>query len=234
MLTRSQLRTYDEWVNKTANYVLRSAIAEGGWEKVFPKTDDPFPDWASRIRNYFNVTPTKLKQLSLMEGDKAWRASGLGSFLYTNVAYIDENSRPWFQMQATATIHHFEGGDGWGRWKLAEAFVWDQAHTSVFKLTSPDGSGGSAEVCVHNFNTDVPGTKGKSTIGPIGEWIPLRNKIVINEIYRGSYNYSETGVAGARAHTYRDVDPHKEKYGYYKNPSSSSSLFTRVFTKSLV
>ena len=83
MLSLSQLRSYDNWVNQAADSVLLSAIAAGGWAKVFPRMADPkrpfkaiaFPDWASRIRNYFNVTPDKLKRLSLMEGDRAWRAT---------------------------------------------------------------------------------------------------------------------------------------------------------------
>jgi hypothetical protein len=244
MLTLSQLQHYDNWVDQTADDVLRSAIAAGGWAKVFPKQIDPkrpprsvaFPHWASRIRNYFNITPGKLKRLALMEGDKAWRASGLSSFGFTNVAYIDEKGRHWFQMQASATIYHYDGSDGWGRWKLSEALVLGQEDTPVFKLISPDGSGGSREVCIHNPNTDVPGTIGKSEVGPIGRWISIRTKAVINEMEQGSYNYSETGIVGLSAHNYRDVDPHKAKakFGYYKNPSRYSALSARVFAKGLV
>ena len=140
-----------------------------------------------------------------------------------------------FQMQASAAIYHYKGTVvDWESWKFMESGVLDQKHTPVFKLISPDGSGGSREICVHNFNTDVPGTSGKSEIGLIGRWVPIRTKVVLNEIYRGSYNDSETGVMGLSEHTYRDIDPHKAEFGYYKNPSKYSALTARVFSKSLV
>ena len=243
MLSLSQLQSYDNWIDQTAETVLRSAIAAGGWKRVFPKTLSkgkslrikPFPDWASRVRNYFNVTPSKLKQLSLLDGAKAWRAKDLGSTGFTSIVYIDDMGQYWFQMQAIAAIYHYKGTvKDWGWWKFSESLTLGQEDTPIFKLVSPDDSGGSRELCVHNFNTNVKGAKGKSTIGPIDKWVKIQTKVVLDTIYRGSYNYSETGIVGYFEHKYRDVEPHKEDYWYYKNPSMYSVLSQRVFSKTLL
>jgi hypothetical protein len=60
MLDPKALRDYGNWVGKTAWEVYGSVIAVGGWQHVFPGA---LPRWASRVRQYFNLTPMTLKLL---------------------------------------------------------------------------------------------------------------------------------------------------------------------------
>lgn len=61
------LRDYGNWVGKTAWEVYGSVIAVGGWEHVFPGA---LPRWASRIRQYFNLTPMTLTLLDHEESSR--------------------------------------------------------------------------------------------------------------------------------------------------------------------
>jgi hypothetical protein len=56
----SELRNYRNWIGQSAQKVYLAALAVGGWKNVFPTS---LPRWASRVRNYFNVTPTWLERL---------------------------------------------------------------------------------------------------------------------------------------------------------------------------
>lgn len=56
----NELKRYEYWVGKTPQSVLVAVLAAGGWKNVFPTT---VPRWASRVRNYFNVTPKSLEPL---------------------------------------------------------------------------------------------------------------------------------------------------------------------------
>lgn len=60
MLDLKALSDYGNWIGQTAWDVHHSVIAVGGWERVFPGA---LPRWASRIRQYFNLTPMTLKLL---------------------------------------------------------------------------------------------------------------------------------------------------------------------------
>jgi hypothetical protein len=53
----------NRWLDWSPHDVRLFVIREGGWKQVF---QDGVPRWASRVRNYFNVTPQKLTRL----GDK--------------------------------------------------------------------------------------------------------------------------------------------------------------------
>jgi len=58
------LRNYDNWIGQTPSDVYWSVIRAGGWRHVFPVG---IPRWASRIRQYFNLTPMTLKLLDREE-----------------------------------------------------------------------------------------------------------------------------------------------------------------------
>lgn len=62
----SQLREYKNWINKTPTEIRNAVIAAGGWAQVFPK-NIKVPEWASRVRNFFNVTPVSLVLLGPIE-----------------------------------------------------------------------------------------------------------------------------------------------------------------------
>ena len=60
MLDLKALGNYGKWVEETPWEVYSSVIAVGGWQHVFPGA---LPRWASRVRQYFNLTPMTLKLL---------------------------------------------------------------------------------------------------------------------------------------------------------------------------
>jgi len=60
MLDLKALRDYGNWIGETASEVYGSVIQVGGWQQVFPGA---VPRWASRIRQYFNLTPMTLELL---------------------------------------------------------------------------------------------------------------------------------------------------------------------------
>lgn len=145
---------------------------------------------------------------------------------YSGDVYKDETGRPWFEISTGGTYYHYEGEVSNKTWyKTWEAAVSTQKSTPVFKLTSPDKTGGSLEVCIHNWQHH----EGRSTIGPEGKWINVRTKVVLDEIYKGSYNYSETGTMTYRDHKFRDIASHREQYGFYLNPPSDLSTLLRQF-----
>ena len=58
MLTRAQLTDYANWIGKSPVEVRKAVIERGGWSDVLPDKQ-PFPLWASRVRNYFNNRPAR-------------------------------------------------------------------------------------------------------------------------------------------------------------------------------
>jgi hypothetical protein len=224
MLSVAELKTYDRWIDRPASEVLASVIVHGGWAKIFPMSE-PFPLWASRVRNYFNLRPARLKLLNLWAGRIAMKRQSIGlasrigkgltaTFAFSDNVYQDERGQYWFEMHPGSTPYHTPGKVTGG--KKVRAALTPQKMTDVFKLISPDATGGSLEVCVHNFGAGLFG--GKRQIGEIGKWVNVRTKIVIDEIYKGSYNYSDTTVMGYDAHEYRDMKPHRDHSGFYVDP----------------
>ena len=150
----------------------------------------------------------------------------------TNAVYVDEWNRPWYQMSAGSTIYH------WGRtpvWAPVDALFTDRVRgqngTPVFKLISPDHSGGSNEVIVWNDGVDLTSFRGGSDyLADENETINIRSAIVQDPAYQGSYNYSETAHVGKAAHDQRDVKPHVSGRSFYTNPSNPfSQLRSRTF-----
>ena len=160
------------------------------------------------------------------------------TFALSDYVYKDEHKRIWFQMSPGATIYH------WGREPIApavEAFlqVGAQATVPVFKLVSPDGTGGSRETIIKNppvrrlklpMGQSIPA--GTLAIGEVNKPQYVAHLIVVDAWHQGSYNYSETVEVGLRAHELRDVKTHK-KYPYpgvYVNPENRfSALEARRF-----
>jgi hypothetical protein len=67
MLDPKALSDYGNWIGETAWEVYGSVIRVGGWQHVFPGA---LPRWASRIRQYFNLTPMTLKLLDHEESSR--------------------------------------------------------------------------------------------------------------------------------------------------------------------
>jgi hypothetical protein len=284
------LTKYGNWIGLSADALLRSVKDAGGWGNVFPKG---VPRWANRLRNYFNVTPEKLRRLDsgataahmkrvdkvvasmhltrvasafpvLKEGVRkayeekfksklikihpntpdAGSFDDLGeSFALSGHVYEDNFGYIWYQMSPGGTIYHW--GKDPGKWTAtAEAVLQSptrgQRFIPVFKLVSPDGTGGSRECCIKNDlkseTLKLPGLpevrSGAPHIGrAVGEWVNVRqlDRVVSDPHYQGSYNYSETVETGLAAHEMRDVEPHKRmggNYSLYMDPVDRYSMLT--------
>lgn len=235
-MTLSELQDYTNWIGKSPKEVRDSVIAAGGWAKVFP---EKLPVWASRVRNYFNETPNELKLLDETAAKKATNKAVKVGILDGEVGaalalsgdvYQDRSGRFWFQMVTGGTVFHYvkkpDAAD------KAKAAATPQSFHPVFKLVSPDPSGGSSELVVNNPQVDHPWEpfkRGESTIGAEGKWKNIQKDVVINAIFRGTYNYSETVVMGFAAHDLRDIQPHKAAADFYLNPVPGSKLEDRKF-----
>ena len=282
----SDLQNYDKWVGQSAQDVYVAALMAGGWKKVFPTS---VPRWASRIRNYFNATPTWLERLpqdvskrllkqvqrfafeldchavqTFNRTHQNYRPNPWGKLdpppfrvpagcpvkashdvvhtgivdqlgttgALAGVVYKDECSRLWYQMAAGSTIYHFGRHP---RVPIVEA-VWQdkirgQDDTPVFKLVSPDNTGGSLEVLLWNDGVDANGfNKGSETLGKPGEKWNVRKIIVTEPRHQGSYNFAETVHLGLAAHEMRDVRTHVDQEAFYVNPQDRfSPLAARRF-----
>ena len=76
LLTLEALKDYRNWIGQTVLDVYYSVIRVGGWQNVFPGA---LPRWASRIRQYFNLTPMTLKLLDREESSRHLREGANGS-----------------------------------------------------------------------------------------------------------------------------------------------------------
>lgn len=274
-MTVSELKDYRCWVGKSAQTVYLAALAAGGWEVVFPTR---VPRWASRVRNYFNVTPQTLERLPEdvsrralrqvqrfaflldchavqtfnrthqdrtpnpwgkpnpppfkvpaacpVKAERAVVHTGIKAYLGTTgalagVVHKDGSGRVWYQMAAGSTIYHY------GRRPTSAALeavavdkIRGQDDTPVFKLISPDNTGGSCEVILWNDGVNAGGWgTGSEVLGGVGERWDVRKLIVTDPRYQGSYNYAETVRVGLAAHELRDVKPHVEGVDFYVNPA---------------
>jgi hypothetical protein len=272
-----ELRNYRKWIGLSAQKVYLAVLANGGWKNVFP-TD--VPRWASRVRNYFNVTPTTLTRLSDDVSKAALKKVQRIAFLLdchdvqtfnryhqdyhptpqgtlppppfpvpagcpakadpeivhmgvkdvvgtkgalSEFVYKDESNRLWYQMTPGSTIYHYGGHPHHPALDAiyVEAFK-GQRGTPVFKMMSPDNTGGSNELILNDDGYDM--------IGDVNKPGDIRGFIVTDPRYQGSYNYSETVQVGLAAHELRDVKPHRDGRDFYINPDNRFSLLgTRLF-----
>lgn len=274
-----ELNDYSNWVGRTPYEIRQSVSRAGGWGNVFPLSK-PFPTWASRIRNYFNVYPKWLKKLDSADADRQTRRrnkksaeggfeGGLAKLALSGDVYEDDNKLIWLEMGRSGSVYHYPDQnilDSMSKEaKSASAMVTPRALFPVFKLISPDGLGGSYEICLENaqifrgFNfyalvkianehpmdhglrfsskllkEGVGGAlrstikealaTGQSSIGPVGEEIKVEHLIDFSSVYAGTFNYSETIVAGLAAHDHRDIQPHMAKSDFYIHPPRRLTL----------
>lgn len=273
-----ELQNYQNWIDKSAQTIFIEVLKAGGWKNIFPSS---LPRWASRVRNYFNVSPSTLTRLPEdvakrllkqvqkfafelechevqtfnryhrdyhpnqrgelppppfrepkgcpVKASKDVRETSLTESIATKHAlqgdvYKDDTSRMWYQMSAGAAIYHY-GGEP--ILPSVEAVyvekIKGQKDVPVFKLISPDGTGGSHEIIVKN-------EKGTDTIAAVNDKKSIRNLINTDEVHQGSYNYSETAQVGLAAHQMRDVKTHVGAWDFYVNPANRYwPLKMRVF-----
>lgn len=243
MMTIEQLRNYNHWIGKSPDFVRQSAIHRGGWTKVFPAAgfDMKCFRWAHRVRNFFNDLPSALRRVrpisplaswafrwiptktiemakvvDVLVNTPVWEVPNIPSRVKESMAldqrfvYRDPYGRIWIQMSAGATVYHWNSNgnsDPTERTAILATAI-GQQNIPVFKLVSPDGTGGSREVILRN--------PGRLTLADYDELFQvLDSRLVTNIEHFGSYNYSETAVAGDQEHILRDVEPHTaDRYGY--------------------
>jgi hypothetical protein len=105
----------------------------------------------------------------------------------------------------------------------------------VFKLVSPDDTGGSLEVIIKSKLVTRTLSNGlrvmtrQEMIGPEGSPTSIVNEVEPDRVYRGSYNYAETAVSGFALHEYCDVLPHSERKDFYVNPDEALPFESRRF-----
>lgn len=229
----NQLREYKEWIGKTPEEVLTAVRAiPGGWAAVFP---GDLPLFAHQVRNVFNVEPlslirypqdhadefialiqTRFKDWGFVEKFKA--VVGLSGDVYK-----DQDNRTWYQMSPGGAIYHWGGDPTLAPVDAYRSQYWrGQDGIPIFKLISPDDTGGSLETIIKNEPR-------RTTIGAVGKSVPVGDQVV--EVYRhqGSYNFSETVIAGNNAHERHDVTTHKKWPDYYLNYQNRFSRAGRRF-----
>ncbi len=277
VLDRQQLSDYKNWIGQTPWDVHLSIIRAGGWQSVFP---GPLPRWASKIRQYFNLSPMSLTLLDstqslpyLKSAQKAIPASahakarrnelqsrGMGISFYapgssakpgtlltkpdpraaidslggeigtmfalSGHVYEDNLGRSiWFQMVPGATLYHLGIEVTSPTRQALELTYIGQEGIALFKLVSPDGTGGSRECCVTN-----PARRG--TIGNVGEEVDLAGRYVTDSVNQGSYNYAETVEKGLPEHQRLDVNTDPMLKDYFVVPPNLfrfAELYMREF-----
>jgi hypothetical protein len=277
MLKVDELKDYRKWIGVSAQKVYIAVLAAGGWKNVFPTN---VPRWASRVRNYFNITPTTLTRLSKDASKTPLRRVQKMAFLLdchevqtfnrthqdyhptpwgelppppfpvpagcpakadpeivhmgikdsigtkgalSKYVYKDESKRLWYQMTPGSAIYHYGSHPKHPTLDAIGVEVFKgQRGTPVFKLMSPDNTGGSSELILEDDGYDMLGTVDKP-----GD---IRGFIITDPRHQGSYNYSETVQVGLAAHELRDVKPHRDDTDFYLNPDDRfSALESRLF-----
>lgn len=242
----SELREPAEWVDKDAEFILKSVQKiEGGWAKIFP--DGP-PRWLHKIRNYFNVEPKTLRLVDKNPTAHAMREVGShghltglkGSRTLSGHVYFDEDVETWYQMGPGGTIYHW-GSDvkvDWIEAPIAHV-IRTQKGVPIFKLVCPDGTGGSKETIISNpvvrtVYMPMPGgatrrSERASKIGQTNQQVLVINRIDTSMKHQGSYNFAETAVLGLKTHEKYDVHPHHKDAVYIDPPDRFEPLADRFF-----
>lgn len=226
-MTPAELRDYKNWHHKSPAQILYYVRRiRGGWLTVFPQR---LPMWASRLRNYFNVTPEFLMRYDWEREDAATEThhrnrSGFARFALHGAVYKDRQNRDWLQMSTSALGYHYPGKVT--KYKKWETFWSTQSEMKIFKLISPDGSGGSRELIIRNPTATA---NGDSTVVKVLHWEYIRPRTVHNE-YTGSYNYADVITNGFPAHERYDMDTHLDWENFYVDPKDPySALECRRF-----
>lgn len=240
------LRDYNEWLKRSPEQILDAVRTyRNGWAEVFNSAAFPkgIPIWAHRVRNYFNREPRSLIRLSESESATLVKATyKIPSYTrdrqesviekvkriwaLTDFVYKDENNTTWFQMSPGGAIYHFKEIGNETLEGLHQEWL-GQSVTPIFKLVSPDSTGGSMETIIDNplragtvVQALLPKASRGLVIANVNTLIPV--PIIEEPRYQGSYNYAETVDLGNAEHDRLDVQPHKNttRYKTYENPTS--------------
>lgn len=184
------LRDYGQWLRKTPLEIRGHVIRAGGWAEVFPP-DTTIPRWPSRVRNFFNEQPSMLTRVGEEEARFIINMIRLrrGNFLnqvlargaFSGDVYRDQTGRHWIEQSQAGSRYHSKEQRG-----LLGAALTPHSMTGVFKLCSPDGTGGSSETALHNWMHGLTGRIGKRSATEVGHTINAATQAIVAEKYRGS------------------------------------------------
>jgi hypothetical protein len=229
-----KLKDYNYWVGQSPKEILNAVRQiKGGWEVVFP---NKLPLWAHRVRNFFNREPKSFLRLEESQGKVFIRRIEAKrppkqipeKYALSDDVYKDAQNWVWYQMNEGGGIYHWGADPLFPRVEAAvqELKTWLRKPPPIFKFIAPDGTGGSRETILRNPHNLYTVVKKNNFLAYVA------NLIVTDDWEQGSYNYSETIVAGYDAHEKRDVIPHKENPFnniYVNPPNRHSPLSERVF-----
>lgn len=228
-------RDYGQWLRKTPLEIRGHVIRAGGWAEVFPP-DTTIPRWLSRVRNFFNEQPSMLTRVGEEEARFIINMIRLrrGNFLnqvlargaFSGDVYRDQTGRHWIEQSQAGSRYHSKEQRG-----LLGAALTPHSMTGVFKLCSPDGTGGSSETALHNWMHGLTGRIGKRSATEVGHTINAATQAIVAEKYRGSYNFADTMVSGFDEHDRFDIIPDKKFGTKYENERRWAPLAKRIFQR---
>lgn len=241
------------WASKVRNYFNEEPLALKRLDKAaasvylnrveavvaslhLPRYAKAYPHFDKELREaYESKYKSKPTAPSPNTPDPEWADSIAENRALSDDVYTDEAGRIWYQMSPGGTIYHWKDPSYPTLEAINQNFRGQEA-TPVFKLVSPDGTGGSRECCIYNplkkiKMLDIEVGFGRSNLGAVNKWLNVSNLIVYDPRYQGSYNYSETVEKGLAAHDMRDVKPHPHSGAatYYVDPIRFTPLSTRFF-----
>lgn len=246
-MDEDMLRDYNNWVGRSPQEIIDHVKKLGGWltgwKAVFP---GKIPLWAHRVRNFFNQEPKSLlrfdpdathefmanidRSLAALSNGSHWGDWGRVAELkaLSGHVYMDASRKVWYQMSGGGTIYHWGSNPRVAPLESAYQLLKGQAGVPIFKLVSPDGTGGSHETILRNAGHSSRMAKRENHL------IYVAHLVNTDYFHQGSYNYSETVDAGYSNHKKHDVEPH-EKYPYeevYINPPDRfAPIASRRFPK---
>lgn len=216
-LEASAEKVYMRKINKDLDEMQRNKQIK--WLKAHPILNKL--SWVRLLPHPPPDTPDLHIGFDLGMGDHLAEDGALSGDVYKDGDVI------WYQMSPGGTIYHFKDPKN-PEIEAIQQTALGQLFTRVFKLVSPDGTGGSSETIVKNpLNIRIPTPLssgfimvGKTIIGHAGHQVPVSDEIVKDPWFQGSYNYAETVITGLAAHKDRDVTPHEHHHvkGIYVNP----------------
>lgn len=243
-VTIDSLRDYEFWLKNDPQTILDLAASQGGWAKVFPDKND-FPEWASRVRNYFNIYPVSLRLLenydklaherrivlSRLRQSGISPQGGWGFLAWSGDIYVDMRGRPWFLYSKGGSIYHYKAPGDSDKTKAVRATARSRRATPVFKLVCPDKAGGSSEVVVHNWKGRITRDSTIRGMNPGGRAKSISSRVVVKPEYKGSYNYTCVIFGSKSGHDFRDVEPDKVASDplFLIDPENRGDLVNRRF-----
>lgn len=240
-MNSEKLRDYNNWIGKSPKEILNALRqVQGGWAEVFP---DKLPLWAHRVRNFFNREPKSLLRLDDSQSEifirrietKRPPETIAEKYALSDDVYKDAQNWVWYQMNEGGTIYHWGADPEYPKRDAVFQELKEKLGipAPVFKLIAPDGTGGSRETILQNIHRIFVVVKKEKFLAYVA------HMTIKDPWHRGSYNYSETVVAGISAHNMRDVEPHN-KYASIPNvyinppdPYPFSLLLERVFPETV-